>query len=288
MSDETPAMASSIDTKAVSQELVQELVNMVCKNDKFLALMKDLIENIMDKKIRALEQKMSVIDEKYDAMDNELKAVGIKLDTLDRVQSKDTANLGGNQSKIFERQHHNTCIIQDLQQHNKRNCVMITGIAESPRKTDPTTGKIIPEDTDSVVKKFLKDELEIELNEEDLDHAYRMPRPKKSNADVSKTKKPRAAVVTFTRKNVRNKVILSRTKLKGKHMGIQELLTKEKQQLLDQTKGVVKDFEKALAAWSWDGNIFLLISTGEGKSHRFIVRSDWDINNVVRTYCQRE
>jgi hypothetical protein len=66
-------------------------------------------------------------------------------------------------------------------------------------------------------------------------------------------------------------------------MGIQELLTKERQDLLIIAKGLVERSDKAQAAWSWDGNIFLLMNIGRAKTRRFLVRSAHDIQNVAKS-----
>ena len=48
---------------------------------------------------------------------------------------------------------------------------------------------------------------------------------KKKKKGLPGVRKPRSIMVKFTRRNTRNKIIRERKKLKGTHIGIQELLT---------------------------------------------------------------
>ena len=53
--------------------------------------------------------------------------------------------------------------LDDLSQYSRRNCVVIHGISYSPS-----------ENTDKVVKNFLNEHLQIEINDADIDRSHRL------------------------------------------------------------------------------------------------------------------
>lgn len=121
----------------------------------------------------------------------------------------------------------------------------------------------------------------MELKPEDIDRTHRTA---KSNRDKGK---PRAIIAKFTSYNTRKSVIKERCRLKGTGIGIQELLTKQKQTLLDRAKKSVNEVPRFKASWTWDGNVVLLVDyDAKGTEKTFTVNSKWDIESLAVKYGQ--
>jgi hypothetical protein len=123
--------AESIDAKTVSQELVQELVEMVWKNDKFLALMKNLVENILEAKQKAMDKKLEEINKRQVSMRDQLQQQDGEIHNLHvfhQLNSRRITTLETSESTLFDRDHRDRCAIQELEQQSKRNSLLITGV----------------------------------------------------------------------------------------------------------------------------------------------------------------
>ena len=101
---------------------------------------------------------------------------------------------------------------------------------------------MIHENTEEVVRDFLKEKMGTNIKTEDLDSARRIPRPPKQHD----TGKPRAIVVKFMRNSDRQKVISKRRCLKGSGIGVHvhEVLTKASQYIYDQARDMARSAEE--------------------------------------------
>ena len=82
---------------------------------------------------------------------------------------------------------------------------------------------------------------------------------------------------------MRNKIIKARRHLKGKGIGIHELLTNHRQYLLEYAKNNVKELSRFMSTWTWDGNVVILVdcdNKGTGKKHT--VNSKWEIDCLAK------
>ena len=254
----------SIDEKTVSAELVTELVTMVQNNAKFMDLLRATIEQTVEKKI-------SSIKEEQEKMNGKIHDLEVRCE----VQAKALAKLSHDNDEHYDRDYKRTVSITEIEQYCIKNCVLISGVSETPIEHGEE-GNRIRENTDKIVIDLVKEKLDIDLKEEDIDCSER----KKGLPVVGK---PRSIMVKFTRRNTRNKIIRERKKLKGTHIGIQELLTYSKQKLLEEANKMVNEVSRAKAAWSWDGNIYILVESGP-KPTRHIVRSSWEIGVLYQKY----
>ena len=253
-----------------SQELVNKLVTLVKNDPGFMSLLKSSIEKLVSEKLVAITDKQDCLQEEQEKLKGEIHELNVSVNKLRR----DVAELQNDRSILFEKEHNNKVNIIDMQQYTRRNCLLITGIPESTERD--SEGKTIPEDTDKVIMSLAKDKLGIELQVQDIDRTHRASRTLRGDG------KPRAIIAKFSRYNIRDKMIKNRKKLKGTHIGIHDLLCKAKQELLDKAKDMVKRVPRAQSAWSWDGNVYVLMQLG--KPTRHIMRSMWDIENIIHLY----
>jgi hypothetical protein len=266
--------------KNLAKQLVAELIS----SDEFHSLLKSLLSDTIDKKLSNLHSKMEEVKtEIYDKMGNmeteyekirgELHEVRVQNDEL----TKRNVKLSNKLDVAINNTNANFQGISSLQQDQCRNSLRLTGVPESPVKRDPETDKIIPEDTEKIVRDIAL-QSGITVSEEDLDWASRIPKPKNYNSAT-----PRVIEVRFTRRSVRQKVLLSRTKLKGTGIGVHETITKVVQFVFDQAKDMVKNVRKAKTVWIWNGVPTILVED-DGKPYKYQVRSIDDIKRVAEKH----
>ena len=80
--------------------------------------------------------------------------------------------------------------VDELEQYSGRNCLLLHGVRE-----------LEGENTNDVIMKTVKEEMDIDIREEDLDRTHRVGNPK-----VCKEGKSRPIIIKFARYNVRSAV----------------------------------------------------------------------------------
>ena len=95
------------------------------------------------------------------------------------------------------------------EQYSRRNCLLVHGVKEEQN-----------EDTNKVVIKLIRDNLEEDISLENLDRTHRIGSSRNSNG------KTRPIIIKFARYNVHRRVFSNNKKLKGKPASITESLTK--------------------------------------------------------------
>ncbi|XP_019646052.1 PREDICTED: uncharacterized protein LOC109486636 [Branchiostoma belcheri] len=135
--------------------------------------------------------------------------------------------------------------VNNLEQYSRRNCVIISGIPETPGERS----------TDNPVLSVANDTLKCDppFNINDIDRSHRLGKPRGDG-------KPRPIIVKFC--SYRSKAALMRAKTSGraalKENGIfvNENLTKANMDLLKDARSLVK-MKLLNQAWSYDGKIFV-------------------------------
>ena len=150
--------------------------------------------------------------------------------------------------------------MEDMMQYSRRNCLVITGIAEAQG-----------ENTDEVVKDFAKNKLDVIINDNDIDRTHRLGKP-----SIGKF---RPIIAKFTNYRARHKVIKERRKLKGQNFGIQEHLTPFTQHLLQKAKELSKRASWVSNAWTWDGKVTVLVDRN-GTKRKVVVSCQEDLNKI--------
>ena len=147
--------------------------------------------------ISLMNEKFEDINKKFDNYEKERKEKEKEIKDL-----KEKVLILSNEKKDLEQ------IIDRQEQYSRRNCILIHGVKEEQS-----------EDTDNVLVKLIKDNLEEDVDLTELNRSHRIGK-KKSNG------KARPIIVKFARYNVRRKVFYNKKKLKGKNISITESLTK--------------------------------------------------------------
>ena len=78
--------------------------------------------------------------------------------------------------------------VDEFEQYSRRNCLLLHGVRE------------LEFENTNVIMKIVKEEIDVDIREEDLDRTHRVGNPK-----VCKEDKPRPIIITFARYDVRKK-----------------------------------------------------------------------------------
>ena len=177
--------------------------------------------------ISLMNEKFEDINKKFDNYEKERKEKEKEIKDL-----KEKVLILSNEKKDLEQ------IIDRQEQYSRRNCILIHGVKEEQN-----------EDTDNVVVKLIKDNLEEDVDLTELDRSHRIGK-KKSNG------KARPIIVKFARYNVRRKVFYNKKKLKGKNISITESLTKFRMEKLQEAR----ELYDRKNVWTYDGRIMFKVN----------------------------
>ena len=255
-SEEENTMTSADDIASMT---VAKLVN----NSDYKEMIKDIFAELMTPfitKVTNLEGEV----EKLRGEVLELENVNKKLKKANKKHEKRIQTL---ESNDYDR----GLDMIDMDQRMYRNSVIITGVPE------PATASEEEENIEKVVTDLIKDKLDIDITEADIDKSVRF----KQQQDTTKRRKAatRPIFVDFTRYNVRKKVIKARRKLKGTGMGIAENLSAGRQELLQGAQRLVDHFDEVRACWTWDGIVRIsILEQGDTKEKRVKIMSYRDLN----------
>ena len=177
--------------------------------------------------ISLMNEKFEDINKKFDNYEKERKEKEKEIKDL-----KEKVLILSNEKKDLEQ------IIDRQEQYSRRNCILIHGVKEEQN-----------EDTDNVVVKLIKDNLEEDVDLTELDRSHRIGK-KKANG------KARPIIVKFARYNVRRKVFYNKKKLKGKNISITESLTKFRMEKLQEAR----ELYDRKNVWTYDGRIMFKVN----------------------------
>lgn len=176
-----------------------------------------------DKHLEELSSSISSINEKFKTYEQERKEKNKIIEDLQNSNAKLEKQVDDLERKM-DRQ----------EQYSRRNCILIHGISETSN-----------ENTDDLVIKTIKEHLDIEINENDIDRSHRLG--KRSN----NSSKSRPIIVKLVKYNTRSKIFYNKKKLKGKKLSITESLTKKR---MEELKKAQQEFDFR-NVWSSDGRI---------------------------------
>lgn len=143
-----------------------------------------------------------------------------------------------------------------LEQYSRANSLRIFGVKENEG-----------EDTNSVIMDIVKSKLKIDINIRDIDFTHRLGG--KSGAN---NQRPRAIIVKFVNRHLRNKCLHNRSVLKHTNIVIKEDLTPKRAALLKMATNKF-GFKHA---WSSNGNIIVKINNIIHK-----IFSEKDLNSLI-------
>jgi hypothetical protein len=134
-----------------------------------------------------------------------------------------------------------------LEQYGRRNSIRIRGIQEP----DNTNTEI----TDAEVIK-LATQLQVPITQSDINRSHRV--------GIKRDQQSRDILVKFVSHNVKVQFMMSRMKLKGSGIYINEALTRTRAQLFSQTRALKRQ-KKIQDTWTKTGAIFVKLLDGDIK-----------------------
>jgi len=247
---------------ASADEIASMTVTKLVTNSSYKAMIKELFVELMDPFVKEVKDLKDEVEKlKGDVLD--LQSDNKKLLKANKKYEK---RIKGMEVMDFERK----LDMIDLDQRKYKNSIMVTGIQE---QNEEDAGK---EDTDKVIADLIKDKLDIEVSVGDISSSHRA---KQQEQTKRKKAGPRPIFVDFTRYSVRRRVIQARRKLKGSGVGISEVLSPGRKELLEETQRLVDHFSQAKACWTWEGIVRMIImEDGATAERRVNVNSYRDVN----------
>ena len=102
------------------------------------------------------------------------------------VQAKALANLSHDNDEHYDRNYKRTVSITKIEQYCIKNCLLISGVPETPieHDEDDEEGNRIRENTDKIVIDLVKEKLNIDLKEEDIDCSERKKKATTSSRET--------------------------------------------------------------------------------------------------------
>ena len=125
-------------------------------------------------------------------------------------------------------------IVDRREQHSRRNCLLLHGIAEGER-----------EKTDDLVLETLNEKMHVDLTLSDLDRTHCIGQKKASS------NKPRAVIMKFISYNTGKKNFSDKKLLKGTQVSITEILTDKRMRILKEAR----KNHQFRNVWTADGKI---------------------------------
>lgn len=232
---------------------------LTAKIDSLKQQLKSYFDKELEKvytKIQSLEERATTADERVERLECRIHDLEADLEsvknTSKRLEDKGKENaeeIGQVKYAIKTRE----IQMNDLEQYTRANNIRIYGLDDRNRDENV-------EETTLVVIQFLKNKLDIDLKETDIDIAHRLG---KFSDDAN-----RPVICRFVSRMNKQKVMKNRRLLKGSVFVIKEDLTRKNAKLLQDTSEV----ENVEAAWSDQGKIIaLLISENDSDKKQKVV-----------------
>ena len=253
------------------EEMEKKLLKRIAEIDKeHKANMEDMKKklNEMDKtqryRMQTIEKQVHKMEETHtrrleqaEAEIHTLSCENIKLRTQNATHENQIDDLLAN---LEER----SSVLEDQMQYSRRNCLIVTGIAENRG-----------EDTDKVMQSFAMDKLGIQLPESEIDRSHRLGK--------KQIGKPRPIIIKFVRYNMRRKFMKERRKLKGQGMSIQEHLTPFAEHLYGTAQDLARKAPWLKKVWTWDGRITCLVQMNDNSPEQKITVKNYEgLNKIWR------
>ena len=271
-----------MDVTSSGSNVVDELIT----NESYGNFLKNLMKDVMKPEFNELKEAVAELRNDVHELKKENSELRNEIENLktenEKIQGelhdiqvdKETLQSENQSLKLHVQSIQHTVIAQrelclDLQQYTRRNCMVINGIAETEE-----------EDTDQKIKDMIKEKLDMELNDSDIDRTHRIGK--------SSHEKPRAIVVKLTRYNIRQKIMKNRKMLKGSDIYINELLTPFTSTLLKRPRDLVREAYWVKSAWTWDGRVYIYVHpAGQDHGKKILVKSEADLRKTFSLYAKQ-
>ena len=225
------AMPDEVFTDGLSSPGCAKMLISCLKNIE--TQVKDLFSAVEDLKISQIKG-----EKQLDSVTESIQNLSDRFDEYEEERRKQNEKIKSLEEKIENLENDNASLsknIDDLEQYSRRNCLLLHGVKE----TDD-------ESTDDITIKTLREEIGVEVREEDLDRTHRIGKGNRNDG------RARPIIIKFARYAVRKTVYDNKKKLKGKNFLITESLTENRVKVLKATQA-----KYGLSnVWTSDGRIF--------------------------------
>ena len=172
----------------------------------------------MFKKYRIAGGKNSQIkgEKQLDSLSDALELLSAKFDELEKDHEKKNKKISEVQKKVNSLESKLGDSVDELEQYSRRNCLLLHGVRE-----------LEGENKNDIIMKTMKEEIDIDIRQQDLDQKHRV-----GNTKVCKEGKSRPIIIKFFRYYVHSAV-----DKKKKKVLITERLTAKRVGLLQEAQG---------------------------------------------------
>ena len=172
----------------------------------------------MFKKYRIAGKKNSQIkgEKQLDSLSDALELLSAKFDELEKDQEKKNKKISEVEKKVNSLESKLGDSVDELEQYSRRNCLLLHGVRE-----------LEGENKNDIIMKTMKEEIDIDIRQQDLDQKHRV-----DNTKVCKEGKSRPIIIKFSRYYVHSAV-----DKKKKKVLITERLTAKRVGLLQEAQG---------------------------------------------------
>ena len=129
-------------------------------------------------------------EKQLDSLADTLELLAAKFDEWEKDREKKDKKISELEKRIESLESKLGDSVDELEWYSRRNCLLLHGVRE-----------VEGENANDVIMKTVKEELDIDIREEDLDRTHRVGNPK-----VCKEGKSRPIIIKFARYNVRSAV----------------------------------------------------------------------------------
>ena len=172
----------------------------------------------MFKKYRIAGGKNSQIkgEKQLDSLPDALELLSAKFDELEKDHEKKNKKISEVEKKVNSLESKLGDSVDELEQYSRRNCLLLHGVRE-----------LEGENKNDIIMKTMKEEIDIDIRQQDLDQKHRV-----GNTKVCKEGKSRPIIIKFSRYYVHSAV-----DKKKKKVLITERLTAKRVGLLQEAQG---------------------------------------------------
>ena len=172
----------------------------------------------MFKKYRIAGKKNSQIkgEKQLDSLSDALELLSAKFDELEKDHEKKNKKISEVDKKVNSLESKLGDSVDELEQYSRRNCLLLHGVRE-----------LEGENKNDIIMKTMKEEIDIDIRQQDLDQKHRV-----DNTKVCKEGKSRPIIIKFSRYYVHSAV-----DKKKKKVLITERLTAKRVGLLQEAQG---------------------------------------------------
>jgi hypothetical protein len=231
----------SLETLGETLKAIQQSLKTLATKEDIQEL-RDGVRGEIDKVKNDLEKVSESMTERCEQLESRLFDVEVKLDKV----IEENKSLKKENRELKETNKKTQSDINDLEQYGRRWNLRLFNVTEKQGET--------ADDAALKVCSLFTDLVGVPTTQDDLEACHRVGRVGEPGS-----KKPRAIVVRFKNRALRDKVLANRKKLKGQKVSIGEDLTVENARLCN----LAYKHSASLQSWSVNGKVFAKLKNGK-------------------------